>query len=153
MVLKKIENSLRKTNCQFKMHYTWLLFRWLICIWTKTHVSKLYFYLSFFKMIVLNCLPMQKWFTKIWLVNCATLGFKNLFHLKSNVLLHTGNLNLKYVPVNRNGQSRLLKIHVVMAKVVKRGSLKTWRNVMAQELDGRINVPARLLYQTGPSSH
>ena len=65
----------------------------------------------------------------------------------------TGNLDLKYVPVNRNGQSRLLKIHVVMAKVVKRGSLKTWRNVMAQELDSRINVPARLLYQTGLSSH
>ena len=65
----------------------------------------------------------------------------------------TGNIDLKYVPMNRNGQSRLLKIHVVMAKVVKRGSLKTWRNVMAQELDGRINVPARLLYQTGPSSH
>ena len=65
----------------------------------------------------------------------------------------TGNLDLKYVPVNRNGQSYLLKIHVVMAKVMKRGSPKTWRNVMAKELDGRINVPASLLYQTGPSSH
>ena len=49
--------------------------------------------------------------------------FKNFLDvIVTKFLLHqhkyTGNLDLKYVPVNRNGQSRLLKIHIVMAKVV-----------------------------------